>query len=587
MKENGRLEKLVKERTNQLNRVNRQLQQEIISRSRVEEALSRELEINLIIAELSGKLLSPAPVDDISLLVLEHAKKLTGSKYGYVGYIEQQTGYFICCTLSRDVWKDCQIENKNVVFERFGDLGGWVIKNRKALLSNSPSKDPRSAGTPPGHIPIERVLLVPALLDGILFGVVALANSSRDYTEQDQALVERLCWLFAIAVRRMRDEEALRISEANYRAIFDAANDAVLVHDMETGLITDVNRKAYEMYGYTPEEFRILGEDARLQSISLYTSEDTFYWLKKAAGGDSQLFECRAKDKNGRVFWVEVNMNRSVIRGKDCIVATIRDITNRRRIEKEMARLDRLNLVGEMAAGIGHEIRNPMTTVRGFLQLLLDKEGCSSYLEYFNLMIEELDRANGIISEYLSLAKNRPVDLRLQNLNTILKTLFPLIQADATVKNKSVKLEMGDVPDLLLDDKEMRQLILNLVCNGLESMHCGGELMIRTFANKGEVILSVKDRGRGIDSTSLDKIGTPFFTTKEQGTGLGLAVCFSIAARHNAAIHFDTGPGGTTFYVVFKCEEAAGTLDSATGAQTQVRFIKERPSKKTAGGRKT
>ena len=226
MKENGRLEKLVKERTNQLNRVNRQLQQEIIFRSRVEEALSRELEINLIIAELSGKLLSPAPVDDISLLVLEHAKKLTGSKYGYVGYIEQQTGYFICCTLSRDVWKDCQIENKNVVFERFGDLGGWVIKNRKALLSNSPSKDPRSAGTPPGHIPIERVLLVPALLDGILFGVVALANSSRDYTEQDQALVERLCWLFAIAVRRMRDEEALRISEANYRAIFDAANDA-------------------------------------------------------------------------------------------------------------------------------------------------------------------------------------------------------------------------------------------------------------------------------------------------------------------------------------------------------------------------
>lgn len=552
MEQSGHLKKMSKKLADELVRLSRQLQQEISNRSRVEDALSRELEINQVFAELSSKLLSPAPVDDISLLVLKHAKRLTGSKHGYAGYIEQQTGNLICCTLSSDGWEDCLVQNKNIVFKRFGDLGGWVVKNRKNLLSNSPAEDPRAAGTPPGHIPLERVLLAPALFDGALLGVVALANSSRDYTGKDQALVERLCQLFAIAVKRMQDEEALRISEANYRAIFDAVNDAILVYDMETWLLTDVNRKAYGMYGYTPEQFQALGEAARNRNISLYTPEDIQYWLKKAAKGESPLFECRAKNKDGRFFWVEVNMNRATIRGRDCIVATVRDITNRRQIEKEMARLDRMNLVGEMAAGIGHEIRNPMTTVRGFLQLMLAKEGCKPYEEFFNLMIEELDRANEIITEYLSLAKDRPVDLHLQNLNCILKALTPLIEADATVKNKYVKFQMGDIPDLLLDDKEIRQLILNLVCNGLESMPYGGELLISTYKNGDGVILSVKDQGKGIDSSILDKIGTPFFTTKEHGTGLGLAVCYSIAARHDAVVQVDTGPGGTTFNVVFK-----------------------------------
>lgn len=552
MGESGHLKKLAKKHADELVRMSRQLQQEISNRGRVEDALSRELEINQAFAELSSKLLSPAPVDDISLLVLKHAKRLTGSKYGYAGYIEQQTGHLICCTLGRDSWEDCRVQNKSNVFKRFRDLGGWVVKNHEALLSNSPADDPRSTGTPPGHIPLERVLLAPALFDGALLGVVALANSSRDYTGQDQAVVERLCRLFAIAVKRMQDEEALRISEANYRAIFDAVNDAILVYDMETGLLTDVNRKAYGMYGYTPEQFQALGEAARNRNISLYTSEDIQYWLKKAAEGESPLFECRAKDKDGRFFWVEVNMNRAAIRGRDCIIATVRDITNRRQIEKEMARLDRMNLVGEMAAVIGHEIRNPMTTVRGFLQLLLGKEGCKPYEDFFNLMIEELDRANEIISEYLSLAKDRPVDLRLQNLNCILKALTPLIEADATVKDKYVKFQMGEIPDLFLDDKEIRQLVLNLVCNGLESMASGGELLISTYKNGDEVILSVKDQGKGIDSSILDKIGHPFFTTKEQGTGLGLAVCYSIAARHNAFINVVTGPGGSTFNVVFK-----------------------------------
>ncbi|MHB1653201.1 MAG: ATP-binding protein [Desulfitobacteriaceae bacterium] len=230
----------------------------------------------------------------------------------------------------------------------------------------------------------------------------------------------------------------------------------------------------------------------------------------------------------------------------------ITDITERKRYEKELARLDRLTLVGEMAAGIGHEVRNPMTTVRGFLQLYREKDSFIQYKESFDLMIDELDRANSIISEFLSLAKNKVVNFKLQDLNTILTNLSPLIQADAMVFDKSINLQLDEISKLLLDEKEIRQLILNLVRNGLEAMSSGGNLAIRTYMDGQAVVLSVQDQGKGIEPDILDKMGTPFFTTKDNGTGLGLAVCYGIAARHNAVINIKTSPKGTTLLVMFK-----------------------------------
>lgn len=228
------------------------------------------------------------------------------------------------------------------------------------------------------------------------------------------------------------------------------------------------------------------------------------------------------------------------------------NIFERKMFEKEMARLDRLNLVGQMAAGIGHEVRNPLTTVRGFLQLLGSKEEFKQSAGYFELMVGELDRANSIITEFLSLAKNKTVDLQPMSLNILMENLFPLIQADAMVSNKDVEMELQDIDVLFLDEKEIRQLILNLVRNGLEAMTDGGRLTIRTYMEAEEVVLAVQDEGCGIKAEDLEKIGTPFFTTKENGTGLGLATCYSITARQNAKIDIETGLSGTTFLVRFK-----------------------------------
>ena len=184
------------------------------------------------------------------------------------------------------------------------------------------------------------------------------------------------------------------------------------------------------------------------------------------------------------------------------------------KFQKEIAHLERLNLVGEMAAGIGHEVRNPMTTIRGFLQILIRKKECMKYWEYYKLMIEELDRANAIITEFLSLAKEGLVCRNFKNINLIIKSLVPLIEADAIIANKYIKLELSEIPDSLLDDKEIRQLILNLIRNGLDAMSPGGYLTIRTYMEDDEIILAIKDQGTGIVPEVLEKIGTPFFTTK-------------------------------------------------------------------------
>lgn len=166
-------------------------------------------------------------------------------------------------------------------------------------------------------------------------------------------------------------------------------------------------------------------------------------------------------------------------------------------------------------------------------------------------MIEELDRANSIITEFLSLAKNSPTTQQCQNINSILQHLYPLLEADTYIQNKQLVFVRGETPDILLDTKEFSQLVLNLCRNGLEAMQEGGTLTIRTYSENEHVVLSVEDEGCGINLEGLDKLGTPFYTTKDNGTGLGLATCYSIAERHNAKINLKSSPGGTIFFVRF------------------------------------
>jgi len=228
-----------------------------------------------------------------------------------------------------------------------------------------------------------------------------------------------------------------------------------------------------------------------------------------------------------------------------------REVEKRQRIEQEVAKLERLNVIGQLAAGLAHEVRNPMTTIRGFLQLLQNKTNLLTYKGYFDLMIEELDRTNSLITDFLALVKNKPAALKRQCLNKLLANLFPLIQADAYSQGKQCIFEPEDLADLDIDTNEITQLVLNFARNGLEAMLPDGCLTINTFMDGQNIVLSIRDEGTGIKLEHLSKLWTPFFTTKENGTGLGLPMCHSIADRHNAVIEVKTGPDGTTFLVRF------------------------------------
>ena len=348
---------------------------------------------------------------------------------------------------------------------------------------------------------------------------------------------------------RKQAEESLRLSEESFSKAFNASPVLMAISTLEEGRYIKANNALCRTLGFNDEE--IIGQLSLELGFWCNPVDRNLIKQRLMADQSVQDMEIRFCKNTGEQRLGLFSAERLDVHGESCMLSILMDITELRQMEVEMTRLDRLNLVGEMAASIGHEIRNPMTTVRGYLQILRENKDYVQEVDYFDLMIEELDRANSIITEFLSLAKNKMVDMRPSCLNTIISKSFPLIQAKAMSKDHYIKLELDELPNLPLDEKEIRQLILNLVNNGLESMSSDGCINIKTFIENEKVVLAIQDQGQGIDRGLLEKLGTPFLTTKEQGTGLGLAVCYRIANRHNAKIDIDTSSTGTTIYVRF------------------------------------
>jgi len=382
-------------------------------------------------------------------------------------------------------------------------------------------------------------------LDGTLHDVVLHKGTYKDRNGELSGLVG----VVVDITKRKQVELALKKSEALYRTIFENTGTATTICEKDT-TIALVNTEFELLSGYSKKEI-----EGKMSWQDFIITEDKKEMLEyydmniDNPDRNSKKYEIRFVDRNGTIKNVLITV--ATISNTQTHVASLLDITEIKRFQQEMIRLEQLNLVGQMAAGIGHEVRNPMTTVRGFLQMFKEKKDLT-YIKYIDLMIEELDRANSIITQFLSLAKDKPLKKKKQNLNTIVEALFPLIQADAFKSNMLTNLVLEETPDLLIDDKEIRQVILNFARNGFEVMTEGNMLTIKTFVEADEAVLAVIDQGGGIEPEILNKLGTPFLTTKEQGTGLGLAVCYSIAARHNATIDISTSSKGSTFFMRFK-----------------------------------
>lgn len=350
---------------------------------------------------------------------------------------------------------------------------------------------------------------------------------------------------------RKRAENDLKASEEQYRRIVETANEGIWLNDRENQ-ISFVNDKLANMLGHKADD--IIGSSL-LKFIDRDNQQLALMMMDRNRQGIRVEHDFKFRCQDGSSLWAVVSMTPIFDSGKEYLgsLAMINDVTEKKKLELQMARLDRLNLVGQIAACIGHEIRNPMTSVRGFLQILGGEEIYQQDKEHFDLMIEELDRANAIISEFLCLARNKSVELKLNDLNSIVRGMLPLLNAEALIQDKLVQVHLDDeIPALLLDESEIRQLILNLVRNALEAMPAEKRLLVKTIREGTEVFLIVEDQGSGIHPDILREIGTPFITTKDEGTGLGLPVCYSIAARHDATIEVESGAAGTTFCVKFK-----------------------------------
>ncbi len=275
--------------------------------------LEREIALTLGMERLSLQLLGAAAVEDVTHLTLEHAQALTGSRFGFVGHIDPRTRFMHSNTLTRDIWDQCQITEKSVVFETYTGLWGWVLQNRAPLVTNRPADDPRSTGTPPGHVPLERFLAVPALHGDDLLGMIAVANAPRDYEERDLSALERLAALLALGIRRARAEEGLRESRAQMSAMIGSAMDAIVSTD-EEGRILVFNGAAETMFGVRAGE--AVGQPLR----------------RFVDGGTGRRAD-------GSEFPVECSVSEATVGGGRLRTAILRDVSAARAAAADQARL--------------------------------------------------------------------------------------------------------------------------------------------------------------------------------------------------------------------------------------------------------
>lgn len=409
------------------------------------------------------------------------------------------------------------------------------------------------------------LLLLPMISMGKVHGVVSAVcrsvtapNAMDSQITFAQSIIEATAPVFSNLLHKNRlegmvEERTSALYAANKRlnSVIESITDGffVLNKDWE---YTYINQHHFLPGGNTADE--VLGK--RIWDVFPETVDTIIYTEFHRAMNDrvTVRFETQSDVED---FWFEI----TAYPFDDGICCMMKNIKEKKKYENELKRLANLDLIGQMAAGISHEIRNPMTTVRGFLQLMVANEQLEPHAAHFNLMIDELDRANAIITEFLSVGNTRTSDMKMMSLNTILEDISPLIKVDTANQNKQIRIYTQEVPELLLNHNEIRQLIINLYRNGLEAMNEGQILTIGTYTeNENCVVLAVQDQGSGIDPAIIDKIGTPFYTTKEEGTGLGLGICYAVAARHNAEIDIETGPEGTIFFTKFPIEpEPEGT----------------------------
>jgi two-component system, sporulation sensor kinase E len=270
--------------------------------------------------------------------------------------------------------------------------------------------------------------------------------------------------------------------------------------------------------------------------------------------------------KNHAVSWTndeeryELIMDSSLLKDQEGqtvgAYVMFKDVSNLRSLEQQVQRSDRLAMIGQIAAGTAHEIRNPLTSIKGFLQVLkktLRDNGMEKEFGYTELMLSEIDRINDLVSEFLLLSKPKHTTMTKIDVAAVIREILPIINNEAILHGVTVEYRSAlDLPEIVADRELLKQVFINICKNGIEAMGTdGGTLTITEKVDLEEQRLNVliQDTGPGIPLFLIDKIFDPFFTTKEEGTGLGLSVCQRIVHDIGGTLRVSSKGYGTIFVV--------------------------------------
>ncbi len=379
----------------------------------------------------------------------------------------------------------------------------------------------------------------------------------------------------AMAGQLAERERALIESERNYREIFNASQDAIIVHDAESGKIVEMNKTVEAMFGYSREELLYHPPDAISAGEPPYSRQEVLQWIQKAFREEHQLFEWLCRKKNGELFWTEVALSATRIGGEGRVLAVIRDITERKRAEEERQELQlqlvqsqKMESIGRLAGGVAHDFNNMLSVILGYTELIKNRLPVNDALLLDLHAIEKAaGHARDVTTQLLAFSRKQVIVPVPINLNDIIadtqKTLAPLIGEDI-----ELQFEPGAcLWSILFDPSQLKQILVNLAVNARDAMPSGGNLFIRTtnksirdfhYHDHGPhilgdyVLLEVTDNGHGMDAETVSHIFEPFFTTKGvgEGTGLGLATVYGIVEQNGGFISVSSKLGtGTTFSV--------------------------------------
>ncbi|PWK08454.1 two-component system, sporulation sensor kinase E [Tumebacillus permanentifrigoris] len=344
------------------------------------------------------------------------------------------------------------------------------------------------------------------------------------------------------------DDELREVKEL-LESVFRYTKDAIVLFD-PNGVVLRVNEAFERIFGYERSELmgRWLPVTPEFEVVAVQTQ-----FNKLIQEGHSYTeHETRKLCKDGRLLDTLVTL--SPIKNRDgqvvAVTGIVRDLTESKTTQQLLVQTEKLSVAGQLAAGVAHEIRNPLTALKGFVQLM--EGGAVAKEPYLRVMASELNRIELITNELLMLAKPQAHSVKVQDVGAILLEVIALFETQAILRDVQVIAELErDLPPFACDENQLKQVFINFLKNALEAMPAGGRIDIALWHDGDLIRVSFADQGGGIAPELLTRVGEPFFTTKEKGTGLGFMVCKQIIENHHGEIRIESVVGaGTTIEVL-------------------------------------